>query len=70
MSSSKKSKSKKARDADVRNEGSDPQWVFEPPGVVLLEELADSGDFDWDNLGHDEDKRELWIIRVPNDVSR
>lgn len=62
--------SKKAGKAKAgpRNEGTDPTWAFKPPpGRVPVDDLGDSGDFDWDTVNNDEDL-ELCLIRVPDAV--
>jgi hypothetical protein len=50
-------------------EGTDPNWAYKPPqGVVLLDRVIDSGEFDWDAVNNNDDL-ELWLIRVPDGVS-
>lgn len=66
VKSKKNSKGKEKRD-DAKNEGTDPNWAYKPPpGTVLVDNLADSEQFDWDSI---DDGCELWLIRVPNNVS-
>ncbi|KAK0458612.1 uncharacterized protein EV420DRAFT_1224310, partial [Desarmillaria tabescens] len=67
----KKSKDKGKTKAQVddhgKNEGTDPNWAYQPPEGVVLQENADSGEFDWDSLNDDEEL-ELWLIRVPENM--
>ncbi|KAF8801410.1 hypothetical protein BYT27DRAFT_7198187 [Phlegmacium glaucopus] len=53
----------------AKNEGVNLNWAFAPPpGTVLLkEEDADAGEFDWDTINDDEDL-ELCLIRIPDSV--
>ncbi|KAG6853096.1 hypothetical protein C0991_006899 [Blastosporella zonata] len=51
-----------------KNEGPDPTWKYKPPaGVTLLQDVADSEDFDWDAVAGDDDI-ELCLIRMPESI--
>ncbi|KAF7353838.1 hypothetical protein MVEN_01069400 [Mycena venus] len=61
-------KAKKISQEKGRNEGVDPNWAYSPPNKsVRLEESADIGDFDWDELNGNPDL-ELWLVRIPEGV--
>ncbi|KAK0474837.1 DNA-directed RNA polymerase I subunit RPA34.5-domain-containing protein [Armillaria novae-zelandiae] len=64
----KKSKAKGTTQVQVdehgKNEGTDPDWAYQPPDGTVLQENPDSGEFDWDSQ-NDDDELELWLIRVP-----
>jgi hypothetical protein len=65
---SKKAGKAKANQPGPRNEGTDHSWAFKPPpGSVLVDDLGDAGDFDWDSLNANDDL-ELCLIRVPDAV--
>ena len=77
VSSSKKKnakdKSEKAsKSADAgKNEGADLNWAYVPPAdtVRVGDEDVDAEEFDWETLKND-NGLELWLIRVPESVSR
>ncbi|KAG5351048.1 hypothetical protein C0989_008181 [Termitomyces sp. Mn162] len=55
-------------DGKGKNEGPDPNWDYKPPpGVTLLQDVGDAGEFDWDAVANDNDT-ELWLIRVPESI--
>ncbi|KAG7453088.1 uncharacterized protein BT62DRAFT_990051 [Guyanagaster necrorhizus] len=62
-----KGKSKARVDEHGKNEGTDPNWAYEPPEGAVLQENPDSGEFDWDSL-NDDGELELWLIRVPENL--
>ncbi|PBK83750.1 hypothetical protein ARMGADRAFT_1000883 [Armillaria gallica] len=62
-----KGKTKVHDDEHGKNEGTDPNWAYQPPDGAVLQENPDSGEFDWDSLNNDEEL-ELWLIRVPENM--
>ncbi len=62
-----KGKTKVHDDEHGKNEGTDPNWAYQPPDGAVLQENPDSREFDWDSL-NDDVELELWLIRVPENV--
>lgn len=55
--------------AHGKNEGTDPNYDYQPPqGAVPVDLDVSPGEFDWEAL-KDDDDLELWVIRVPQGVS-
>lgn len=51
-----------------KNEGVNPEWAYKvPSGATLLDAGEETEEFDWDSLENED--IELWIMRVPEDVS-
>ncbi len=66
----KPKKASKSVDAG-KNEGADLNWAYVPPAdtVRVGDEDVDAEEFDWETQKKDDDL-ELWLIRVPESVSR
>lgn len=66
---SKKVTSSSKTTSSGKNEGTDPNYNYQPPqGAVSVDLNVDTGEFDWDALNGNDDL-ELWVIRVPQGVS-
>lgn len=66
-----KTKGRKSASGGAKDEGTDPNWAYQPPPNAVL---CDSASFtqnplvDWDAINSNDDN-ELWLIRIPAGVS-
>lgn len=65
------SSSKATSTAHGMNEGTDPNYDYQPPqGAVPVDLNVNPGEFNWEALKDDDgEDLELWVIRVPQGVS-